>query len=358
MVKRNELRISAKWLRWLSALIVIEKKTCSAVALSSALLSASARSSLSSGWELGQGGLALVNVKTYQIKIQLTTTKECERHTQRIIMSWLTINCYLSWSCCNNQISVILYIKQNLWAKQETLSQCQPNLVKNPTKNLFGLFRSFQIHGNGLYCFGLGLEGVLQLAFAARGVVGQDSRMSTHHPLQQVSSLTNLDHAADKVFDTCPHRQTAHEKQRGQLHAVAWLHDGNFKEASTKTIITMKYSTRIYLLINIAYRLHLVGKPNSLQRLLQFDIDKLYTWIELRKEARFLVVFPDKLPELSAVWSWTSNFHLKTVHWLDWGQGLWMASSWNRTWPMARLQAHGVWRSMLLFENIFMVLMN
>lgn len=227
------------------------KKTRSAVALSSALLSASARSSLSSGWELGQGGLALVNVKTYQIKIQLTTTKECERQTQRIIMSWLTINCYLSWSCCNNQISAILYITQNLLAKQETLSQCQPNLVKNPTKNLFGLFKSFQIHGNVLYCFGLGLEGVLQLAFAARGVVGQDSRMSTHHPLQQVSSLTNLDHAADKVFDTCPHRQTAHEKQRGQLHAVvAWLHDcmmAKLKEDSTKTIITMKYSTRIYL---------------------------------------------------------------------------------------------------------------
>ena len=107
--------------------------------------------------------------------------------------------------------------------------------------NNLKFLRSVQIHGNVLYCFGLRLEGALQLAFAALGVVGQDSSMSTHHPLQQVSSLTNLDHAADKVFDTCPHRQTAHEIQTGQLHAViAWRHDcmtSKLNQDSTKTII-------------------------------------------------------------------------------------------------------------------------
>lgn len=279
-----------------------------------------------------------------------------------MFISWFTIVVNLSWSCCNpkSDFSHYLSIYTLHYAKSlgKAVAVSVKSIVKNPTK-------ISSVCSNPWQCAVLlwaPTGGSASVGLCCAGVVGQDSRMSTHHPLQQVSSLTNLDHAADKVFDTCPHRQTAHEKQRGQLHAVvAWRHDcmtAKPKEDSTKTIITitMKYSTRIYLLINIAYRLHFIGKPNSLQRLLQIDINKSCTCIEPRKEARFLVFH--KLPKLSAVRSWTSNFHLKTVHWLDWGQGLWMASSWNRTWPMARLQAHGVWRSMLLFENIFMVLMN
>lgn len=126
------------------------KKTCSAVAISSALLSASARSSLSSGWELGQGGLALVNVKTYQIKIQLNNermrTANPKNHHVYNVYILVYNRCKFVLKLLQSKIrfqSLFEHLHFTL-RKISRQSCCSVSQIysQKPNKNLFGLFKS------------------------------------------------------------------------------------------------------------------------------------------------------------------------------------------------------------------------